>query len=108
MPTTTTQIAVKPQVTGLDGQTRDWSDVFTYDPSRSHGRDTAAEHIVRQTFFRIPEEGDERPHRDRASFPATGEGYDDALTAARWLRLHTEGGYAVIDTVHACGCRLNG
>ena len=63
----------------------------------SHGLNTTSGYVVRRTFF-----GD-RIHEDAGTFGA--DGYMDALTRVRQVRQEGHDGYAVIDTLYACGCR---
>jgi hypothetical protein len=61
-----------------------------------HGLATLAGHVVRRTWF------DGRPHAD----VAVTVDYGEALEIARRVRAEQgAAGYAVIDSLHQCGCR---
>jgi hypothetical protein len=85
-----------PRITGLDGVTRDWDDVFATGHIAGLGLCTPVGYVVRRTYF--PDvDGIRRPHEDVAEF---GERqFGEAIDLCRAERDH-EGGYAVVDRIH--------
>lgn len=63
-----------------------------------HSLNTITGYVVRRTYF------DDRPHVDVAQFIGAHK-YADAVERARAERTANPGGYAVVDTFYACGCR---
>ena len=71
-----------------------------------HGLNTAIGYVVRRTFLREPQ----RLHEDVATFTEAEHGwyaYSAALELA-WKVREEDGHYAVVDTLHRCGCRSAG
>jgi hypothetical protein len=67
--------------------------------AHAHGLDTTSGYVVRRTFFDA-----DTVHEDAGTF--TGDGaYLAALDRVREVRREGHDGYAVIDTLYACGCR---
>jgi len=63
-----------------------------------HGHRTQCGYVVRRTYF------DGRPHEDAGVFDV--DLYGAALDLAREVRAEQgAAGYAVIDSLHECGCR---
>jgi hypothetical protein len=67
-----------------------------------HGLGTAVGYVVRRTFLSEPE----RLHGDVLTVDGA-ERYGVAVDVARDVRLE-DGCYAVVDTLHSCGCRTAG
>jgi hypothetical protein len=82
-----------PSITGLDGVTRPWDEVFEQGYVPGLGEATRRGYVVRRTYF-----DRERPHEDVAEFPVGR--YGDACERVSGVRLATEQGYGVIDSVH--------
>lgn len=64
-----------------------------------HGLDSIVGYVVRRTYF------DGRPHRDIRRFDGAAS-YGEAVEVARQVRAAgIADGYAVVDSLHQCGCR---
>lgn len=70
-----------------------------------HGLDTTTGFVVRRTFF-----DDTKMHEDVETFlyADNPSAYLLALECVREARAGRRDGYAVIDTLYACGCRGGG